>query len=50
MPTHDAEGKELSGKLLKKLAKLFQTQEKLHSEYLKNAGSESNTASNQWET
>ncbi|XP_071809472.1 cysteine--tRNA ligase, cytoplasmic-like [Asterias amurensis] len=47
MPTHDAEGKELSGKLLKKLAKLFQTQEKLYSEYLKNAGSESNTASNQ---
>ncbi|XP_022083673.1 cysteine--tRNA ligase, cytoplasmic-like [Acanthaster planci] len=38
MPTHDAEGKELSGKQLKKLAKLYQAQEKLHSEYLKMCG------------
>ncbi|XP_038054512.1 cysteine--tRNA ligase, cytoplasmic-like [Patiria miniata] len=35
MPTHDAEGKELSGKQIKKLAKLYQAQEKLYNEYLK---------------
>lgn len=33
-PTHDAEGKELSKGQAKKLRKLFEAQEKLHSEYL----------------
>lgn len=33
-PTHDAEGKELSKGLTKKLRKLYETQEKLHNEYL----------------
>ncbi|XP_054625976.1 cysteine--tRNA ligase, cytoplasmic isoform X3 [Dunckerocampus dactyliophorus] len=33
-PTHDAEGKELSKGQAKKLRKLFDTQEKLHNEYL----------------
>nr|XP_057933616.1 cysteine--tRNA ligase, cytoplasmic isoform X2 [Doryrhamphus excisus] len=33
-PTHDAEGKELSKGQAKKLRKLFETQEKLHNEYL----------------
>ncbi|XP_054998734.1 cysteine--tRNA ligase, cytoplasmic isoform X1 [Sorex araneus] len=34
LPTHDAEGKELSKGQAKKLKKLFDTQEKLHREYL----------------
>ncbi|XP_072171919.1 cysteine--tRNA ligase, cytoplasmic-like [Diadema setosum] len=34
MPTHDKEGKELSNKQVKKLAKLYQAQEKLYNEYL----------------
>uniref|UniRef100_A0A671XDV9 Cysteine--tRNA ligase, cytoplasmic n=1 Tax=Sparus aurata TaxID=8175 RepID=A0A671XDV9_SPAAU len=33
-PTHDAEGKELSKGLAKKLRKLYEAQEKLHNEYL----------------
>ncbi|XP_030017548.1 cysteine--tRNA ligase, cytoplasmic isoform X2 [Sphaeramia orbicularis] len=33
-PTHDAEGKELSKGQAKKLRKLYEAQEKLHSEYL----------------
>ncbi|KAM9366087.1 cysteine--tRNA ligase, cytoplasmic [Symphorus nematophorus] len=33
-PTHDAEGKELSKGQAKKLRKLYETQEKLHKEYL----------------
>lgn len=33
-PTHDAEGKELSKGQAKKLRKLFEAQEKLHSDYL----------------
>ncbi|XP_072033944.1 cysteine--tRNA ligase, cytoplasmic-like [Amphiura filiformis] len=37
MPTHDASGKELSGKQVKKLTKLYQNQEKLHNEYLKSS-------------
>lgn len=34
LPTHDAEGKELSKGQAKKLKKLFEVQEKLHKEYL----------------
>ncbi|KAM9221256.1 cysteine--tRNA ligase, cytoplasmic [Dugong dugon] len=34
LPTHDAEGKELSKGQAKKLKKLFEAQEKLHQEYL----------------
>lgn len=34
LPTHDAEGKELSKGQAKKLKKLFEAQEKLHKEYL----------------
>ena len=34
IPTHDHEGKELSKGLLKKLAKDYEKQEKLHSDYL----------------
>ncbi|XP_004599311.2 cysteine--tRNA ligase, cytoplasmic isoform X1 [Ochotona princeps] len=34
LPTHDAEGKELSRGQAKKLRKLFEAQEKLHREYL----------------
>uniref|UniRef100_A0A087YIJ5 Cysteine--tRNA ligase, cytoplasmic n=1 Tax=Poecilia formosa TaxID=48698 RepID=A0A087YIJ5_POEFO len=37
-PTHDAEGKELSKGQAKKLRKLFEAQEKLHSEYLQMNG------------
>lgn len=33
-PTHDTEGKELSKGQIKKLKKLYETQEKLHKEYL----------------
>uniref|UniRef100_A0A8B9BF59 cysteine--tRNA ligase n=1 Tax=Anser brachyrhynchus TaxID=132585 RepID=A0A8B9BF59_9AVES len=33
-PTHDAEGKELSKGQIKKLKKVYETQEKLHKEYL----------------
>lgn len=33
-PTHDAEGKELSKGLTKKLRKLYEAQEKLYNEYL----------------
>lgn len=33
-PTHDREGKEISKGQIKKLQKLFQTQEKKYSEYL----------------
>ncbi|KAM7405645.1 hypothetical protein PAMP_000079 [Pampus punctatissimus] len=33
-PTHDAEGKEISKGQAKKLRKLYETQEKLHNEYL----------------
>lgn len=33
-PTHDVEGKELSKGQAKKLRKLYETQEKLHNEYL----------------
>lgn len=33
-PTHDAEGKELSKGQAKKLRKLYDAQEKLHSEFL----------------
>ena len=42
MPTHDVEGKELSGKQLKKLTKLYQMQEKLHNEFLKSTAPETN--------
>lgn len=34
LPTHDAEGKEISKGLLKKLQKLQQAQEKKYNEYL----------------
>lgn len=34
MPTHDKDGKEISKGQLKKLEKLWQAQEKLHSAYL----------------
>lgn len=34
LPTHDTEGKELSKGQAKKLRKLFEAQEKLHTEYL----------------
>lgn len=34
LPTHDAEGKEISKGLLKKLQKLQQAQEKRYNEYL----------------
>lgn len=34
LPTHDMEGKELSKGQAKKLKKLFEAQEKLHTEYL----------------
>lgn len=33
-PTHDTEGKELSKGQIKKLKKLYETQEKLYKEYL----------------
>lgn len=33
-PTHDAEGNEISKGQSKKLRKLYETQEKLHKEYL----------------
>jgi len=36
MPTHDAEGKEISKGQIKKLLKLYQTQEKKYNEYLNN--------------
>lgn len=35
MPTHDAEGKELSKSALKKLTKLYEQQQKRYEEYLK---------------
>lgn len=34
LPTHDIEGKELSKGQMKKLKKLYETQEKLYKEYL----------------
>lgn len=34
LPTHDAEGKEISKSLFKKLQKLQQAQEKKYNEYL----------------
>ena len=34
MPTHDAEGKELAKSALKKLAKLYDAQEKNYKKYL----------------
>jgi cysteinyl-tRNA synthetase len=37
IPTHDNEGKELSKGLIKKLLKLYQTQEKKYNEYLKSS-------------
>jgi cysteinyl-tRNA synthetase len=37
IPTHDAEGKELSKGQIKKLQKLQQNQEKKHNEYLQSA-------------
>ncbi|XP_061671677.1 cysteine--tRNA ligase, cytoplasmic isoform X2 [Syngnathoides biaculeatus] len=43
-PTHDAEGKELSKAQEKKLRKLFETQEKIHKEYLVSKGVESSEA------
>jgi len=35
LPTHDADGKELSKSQLKKLQKLYDAQAKLHNEFLK---------------
>ena len=35
MPTHDAEGNELTKSALKKLTKLYEAQEKKYKEYLK---------------
>eukprot|EP00057_Strongylocentrotus_purpuratus_P008029 XP_011662503.1 PREDICTED: cysteine--tRNA ligase, cytoplasmic isoform X2 [Strongylocentrotus purpuratus] len=36
LPTHDAEGKPMSGKQLKKLSKLYQAQEKLYAQFNQN--------------
>ena len=35
MPTHDAEGNEVTKSALKKLTKLYEAQEKKYKEYLK---------------
>ncbi|XP_061521151.1 cysteine--tRNA ligase, cytoplasmic isoform X2 [Phycodurus eques] len=45
-PTHDAEGKELSKGQEKKLRKLFESQEKMHNEYLLRKGVQSSGAKN----
>ena len=42
MPTHSKDGEKLSGKLIKKLTKLYQAQEKLYNEYLKTSGANAN--------
>ena len=50
MPTHDKEGKELSKSALKKLQKLYATQEKKYKDYLSTksaiAGEEGATGGN----
>ncbi|XP_061622197.1 cysteine--tRNA ligase, cytoplasmic isoform X2 [Phyllopteryx taeniolatus] len=45
-PTHDVEGKELSKGQEKKLRKLFESQEKMHKEYLLKKGVQSSEAKN----
>ena len=48
MPTHDAEGNELTKSALKKLSKLYEAQEKKYKEYLKSQESHGDSWSGPW--